>query len=69
MMGRLTGVVAKANQLVGKINPHYDLTSGNIQEIHREYGGNIESICCAFKFGYLQGMKAAKAEMTQQHTI
>ena len=40
-MGRLTGVVAKANQLVGKINPHYDLTSGNIQEIHREYGGNL----------------------------
>lgn len=68
-MRRSIGVVAKVNQLVGKINPRYNLTCENIQEIHREYGGNFESICCAFKFGYLQGMKAAKAEMKRQYII
>lgn len=64
-MGRIEGVITKTKEMTGRINPRYDLKSKDIEEIHSTYGGNFDSICCAFKFGYLQGMKAVKAEMRQ----
>lgn len=62
-MRHVTNVVSKSKSLTGKINPYYDLSFENMCEIHEMYGGNFDVICCSFKFGYLQGMKAAKAEM------
>lgn len=62
-MGSVTNVISKANSLAGKINPYYNMSLENMREIYNAYGGNFEAISCSFKFGYLQGMKAAKAEM------
>ena len=45
--------------MIGKIDPHYDMTNSNMTELY-------ELMCCSFKFGYLQGMKAAKAEMKRR---
>lgn len=59
----IKNVVQKANLMIGQINPHYDMTVNNVKEIHEVYGGSFDTICCSFRFGYLQGMKAAKAEM------
>lgn len=59
--------VAKANEFVGKINSRYDMTYRNMLEIRDTYDGHIfDIICCSFRFGYIQGMKAAKAEMKRQ---
>ena len=59
----IKNVVKKADSLIGTINPRYDMTINNVKEIHDMYGGSFETICCSFRFGYMQGMKAAKAEM------
>ena len=61
-------VVKHANSLIGTINPRYDMTVNNAREIYDMYGGNLETICCSFRFGYLQGMKAAKAEMKRRES-
>ena len=62
----IKNTVEKANSMRGMINPHYNMTIVNATEIHDVYGGNFESICCSFRFGYLQGVKAAKAEMRKK---
>lgn len=59
----IKNAVQKANSIIGQINPRYNMTVNNVNEIHEVYGGSFDTICCSFRFGYLQGMKAAKAEM------
>ena len=59
---RVKNVVSKASTIIETINPRYDISCENIREIHDIYGGSFEAICCSFRFGYMQGMKAAKAE-------
>ena len=59
----IKNAVQKANSIIGQINPRYDMTVNNVKEIHEVDGGSFDTICCSFRFGYLQGMKAAKAEM------
>ena len=51
----------------GTINPYYDMTSSNVRELYDAYPNQpFELICSSFKFGYLQGMKAARAEMKRR---
>ena len=59
----IKNTVQKADSIIGQINPYYDMTVNNAKEIHEVYGGGLDAICCSFRFGYLQGMKAAKAEL------
>lgn len=61
-------VVQKSNSMIGQINPRYDMTVNNVKEIHEVYGGSFDTICCSFRLGYLQGMKAAKAEMKRRES-
>lgn len=42
-------------------NPRYDMSMMQMIEL-RERGG-VDAVADAFNYGYLQGMKAAKAEM------
>ena len=59
-------VIKKTNDMAGMINPHYDMTFSNIMEIYNAYSKQpFDLICSSFKFGYLQGMKAARAEIKQ----
>lgn len=50
-----------------EINEKYDMTSTHVFEIEEHSGGYYDAICDSFKFGYLQGMKAAKAEMKRRN--
>ena len=49
----------------GTINTKYDMCIENIQEIKDNSQDDIELICNGFRFGYMQGMKAAQAEFRQ----
>ena len=51
---------------ITKIDPHYDMTLNDAMLIKQFCGGNIESISCAFNYGYLQGGKAANSAGVNQ---
>lgn len=56
-------LMKKIEKMEEKINPHYDATLGDFETIRRE-AKNLYSFCdYLFKFGYMQGEKAAKAEL------
>jgi hypothetical protein len=60
-------VVRKTMNLVeksqGNINPNYDMYASNIEDIEKASNNIYEMICNGFRFGYMQGKKAAMAEM------
>lgn len=63
-MGRIKNVIEKAEAMTGKINPAYNINCMHVVEIYEGSGGDwFRSIVNGFKIGYMQGMKAAKAEM------
>lgn len=47
----------------GKINPNYDMYVRNIGDIESASKDSYDLICNGFRFGYMQGRKAAMAEM------
>ena len=53
-------VVEKSNEMLGKIETRYDMTIPEIEEIMEYYTDIAAAICCAFRYGYLQGTNAAK---------
>lgn len=53
-------VIEKSEDMLGKIDDRYDMTIPEIQEIMKYYTDIAASICCAFRYGYLQGTNAAK---------
>lgn len=62
-MGRVTNTMKVIGKVRGKIDPGYDLASNNMEDI-RENSSSIYSLMCnSFAFGYIQGMKATKAEL------
>lgn len=54
------------NNTKGKINPYYDMTIENLKEISTANRDLFYVISDSFRFGYAQGMKAAKAEMRKR---
>lgn len=48
---------------VGKISRYYDMSIKNMQDILKASHSDYDLICNGFRFGYAQGMRAAKAEM------
>ncbi|MDD3251915.1 MAG: hypothetical protein PHV18_05075 [Lachnospiraceae bacterium] len=61
-------VIEKAENMIGKINPHYTLRTNEIVELHNGSEYWFRVIVNSFRYGYMQGMKAAKAEMKKQKT-
>lgn len=62
-MARIKNVLEKAESMIGKINPRYDISVLQVAEIHQESGDWYRAITNAFRIGYMQGVKATKAEM------
>lgn len=62
-MANIKNVVEKAEATKRKINQRYSITIGNAIEIEEKSGDIFSIISNSFAFGYMQGMKAAKAEM------
>lgn len=48
---------------VGRINERYDLHVNNIRDIKKGSANLFDMIVNSFRFGYMQGMKAPRAEM------
>ena len=46
-----------------KVNPYYDMRVKDLQEIYENSQSVFDCIANGFRFGYLQGVKAAKAEI------
>lgn len=53
-------VIEKSEDMLGKIDIRYDMKIPEIQEIMDYHTDAAAAICCAFRYGYLQGEKAAK---------
>lgn len=49
-----------------KVNEKYAMTTSHLQEIREHAKGYFSALSDSFDFGYLQGMKAAKAEMKRK---
>lgn len=48
-----------------RVNPMYSMTTENMEEIKKASTNSFYMMVNSFRFGYMQGMKAAKAEMKQ----
>ena len=62
-MARVKNTMQLINKSIGKINLNYDLRISNVQDILEDSKDQYDLIFSSFRFGYMQGMKAAKAEM------
>ena len=56
-------IMEKINLASEQINPWYSLSFRDTNTILRCSNGNFDLVLNSFTFGYLQGTKAAKAEM------
>ena len=61
-MGRIVNTFQLIEQEKGNINSRYDLCLKNAVDIEKASETTYEMIANSFRFGYMQGMKAAQAE-------
>ena len=61
-MSKLKNVVEKAESMIGKIPAGYELNTAQVAELYEKSPDWFHLIGNSFRFGYLQGMRAAKAE-------
>lgn len=59
----MKGIIERIDQNPMKINPRYTMRWNDTMEILQSEVGQLERIAITFRFGYMQGMKAAKSEM------
>lgn len=60
-MARVKSVYKAIENL--EINENYAMCITHLSEIREHANSQFDVICDSFDFGYLQGMKAARAEM------
>lgn len=56
-------IIEKAESMMRRINKRYSLSTNEAFEVYEKTSSPIEAIAVSFRYGYMQGMKAAKAEM------
>lgn len=54
--------------MIGTIDVRYDISAASLIELVMHYRLPLESACAAFRVGYLQGAKAARAKMKKEST-
>lgn len=62
-MAEVKKVMQLVEKSIGHINENYDMSVENIEDIRKASMNTIELVINGFRFGYMQGMKAARAEM------
>lgn len=62
----LRNAVEKAERMAGKIDTRYAISCDQLAELSQHYEGRFTYGCMAFRLGYMQGMKAAKAEQKRK---
>lgn len=65
----MTNVMEKIKAVSCKIKAPYTLTMGDFRELCQNSPDSFVLISNAFNFGYLQGLKAAKAEAKRQKKL
>lgn len=60
-----SNVIMKAESMEGKISTRFSLSCTEAFELSRNYTG-VELVVMSFRLGYMQGMKAAKAEQRRK---
>ena len=65
IMARVKNTMQLIEASIGKINGQYDMCAENVEDIRNASHDFYDLICNGFRFGYIQGMKAAKAEMNR----
>lgn len=65
-MGRIVNTLQLVDKSKGNINSRYDIWTKNIKDIERISHNSYDLIVNGFRFGYMQGMKAAQAEGRKQ---
>lgn len=61
-MGRIVNTSQLIEQAIGNINSRYDIYSKNVEDIANISHNYYDLIVNGFRFGYMQGLKAAQAE-------
>ena len=61
-MGRIINTMQLIDKAKGSINSRYDLCLKNAVDIEKASETTYEMIANSFRFGYMQGMKAAQTE-------
>lgn len=61
-MGRIVNTLQLVDKAIGNINSRYDIYSKNVEDIANISHNYYDMIVNGFRFGYMQGMKAAQAE-------
>lgn len=62
----MKNIIEKAENMVGKIDPRYDISCDQVIEVVNHYKGRLECGTMFFRLGYMQGQKAAKAEQKRK---
>ena len=65
-MGRIVNTFQLIEQAKGNINSRYDLCLKNAVDIEKASANSYEMIANGFRFGYMQGLKAAQAKRRKQ---
>ena len=58
--------VKKAESMKGKINTRFSISHSQLEAVVNHYPGCFETGLAFFRLGYMQGMKAAKAEQKRE---
>ncbi len=62
-MARVKNTMKLVDSSLEVINADYDLYVENVKDIYASSDNVFDLICNGFRFGYMQGMKATKAEL------
>lgn len=68
-MAKVKNTMKLINSSIRKISSNYDIAAQNIQDIADASNNKWDLITYGFRFGYIQGMKAAKAEMKKGSAV
>lgn len=62
-MSSCKDIMEKIKAVTETIKPCYDMSIRDMRDIYDNSSDSYDLICNGFCYGYMQGMKAAKAEM------
>lgn len=62
-MAKVKNTMELIRKTVGKIDTNYDMTAQNMTDIANASNEKFDLISNGFRFGYIQGMKAARKAM------
>ncbi len=65
-MGRIVNTTQLIEQANSNINSRYDIWPKNIEDIVNTSRTSYDMVVKGFRFGYMQGMKATRAEGRKQ---